>query len=103
MSFINPLTEVQSEKLTYDIFEKLYVDSLPNVDIKLKKINSTFYMPDKLKKINFKRTNKEKMDKIQMFTIHSTSLERTLFTNQWDGRHMLEYPYNVPLHSAYIN
>ena len=36
-----------------------------------------------------------------MLSIHSSSLERTLFNNQWDGRYMLEYPYNVPLHSAY--
>ena len=102
MSFINPLNDSETNKLTYDIFEKMYLDSLPNVDINtLFKNNSTFFMPDKLQKINYKKTNKEKIDKTQMFSIHSSSLERTLFNNQWNGRYMFENPFNVPLHSVY--
>ena len=102
MTFINPLYGSETNKLIYDIFERLYLDSLPNVDINtLFKNNSTFFMPDKLKKINYKKTNKEKIDKTPMFSIHSSSLERTLFNNQWNGCYMLEYPYSVPLHSAY--
>ena len=52
MSFINPLTDATSEKLRYDIFEKMYIDSLPNVDINtMFKNDCSFYMPDKLKKM----------------------------------------------------
>ena len=37
----------------------MYLDLLSNVDINTK-INSAFFMPDKLKKINYKRNNKGK-------------------------------------------
>ena len=38
MRFYNPITKQEETKLTYDVFEHMYLDSLP----------SRFYMPDKL-------------------------------------------------------
>ena len=58
MKFIDPLTGAETNKLNYDICECLYLNSLPNIDMNtLFKENCSFYMPDKLQKVNIKRTN----------------------------------------------
>ena len=93
MKFINPITGLETNKLTYDIFEYMYLNQ--------NKEKCSFKMPDKLQKINIKRTIKQKLDKIPLFSIHSTSLERQIFTEPYKGRHMLEFPFSVPHGSKY--
>ena len=96
MQFIDPFTGKQTTKLTYDIFEYMYLNSVNN-SFKGYKFN----MPDRLKKINIKRTQKEKLDKIPMFSVHCASLDRTLFGSEWTGRKMFAFPYTVPHGSSY--
>ena len=102
IKFINPMNGHEDTKLNYDIFEELYLNSRENVDINtLFKHDRTFIMPDRLSKINYKRTNKQKQDKIPMFSIHSTVLERSLFNEQWKERATFNFPYTVPKYSCY--
>ena len=102
MKFIDPFTGAETNKLTYDIFECLYLNSLSSVDIStLFKEDCKFNMPDRLKKINIKRTQKEKLNKIPMFSVHCSTLERTLFSSEWTGRRMYEFPFTVPHGSSY--
>ena len=106
MSFTNPFTEEQAESFTYDIFEKMYMDSLkdkfdvmgcvfqPNMNV--------IHMPDRLKRIAYNRTNGQISNNIPMFSIHSCSMDRELFTTQWHGRCMLQFPYTAPHGSVCI-
>ena len=36
-----------------------------------------------------------------MFSIHSSSLQRTLFSEVWKGRYMINFPITVPQNSFY--
>ena len=82
-------------KLNYDIFEKIYLNSLKNHD------GVQFNMKDRLKKVNFKRTKQENEDNIDMFTIHSTKIEKVLFSDIWKGRHLYSDHCTVPNNSVY--
>ena len=95
--FINPLNGVETNKMNFDILECLYLNSLPNVDINtLFKENCSFYMPDKLKKLNFRRNNDQKLNKVPLFSIHSSSIERTILQRQCNGITMYEGFFTVP-------
>ena len=88
--------------MTYDIFEHMYISSLPNVNIKtLFKEECKFLMPDRLTKVNYKRTKEQKQNGTDMFTIHSTKIEKVLFSNIWKGRHLYSDHCTVPNNSVY--
>ena len=60
MKFINPLNGREETELTHEIFEELYLNSRPNVDINtLFKHDCNFRMPDRLSRVHFKRTIKQ--------------------------------------------
>ena len=102
MKFTNPLTGAETTKMTYDIFEHMYISSLPNVDIKtLFKEECKFLMPDRLTKVNYKRTKEQKQNGTDMFTIHSTKIEKVLFSNIWKGRYLYSDHCTVPNNSVY--
>ena len=53
-------------------------------------------MPERLRKINYNRTTKDINQNVPRFSTHSSTLERTLFKEDWKGRGMFNYPYTVP-------
>ena len=71
-------------------------------DIKfLFKKDNKFIMPERLRKIIYNRTTKDINQNVPWFSIHSSTLERTLFKEDWKGRYMFKYPYTVPNYSYY--
>ena len=52
-------------------------------------------MPDRLRKINYNRTTKYINNNI-WFSIHSSTIERTLFKEDTTARTMFKFPYSVP-------
>jgi hypothetical protein len=95
-------------KITYDIFESMYFNTVVTDDnetcIKtMFRDEYKFTMPDKIRRINFKRSNKDKENNIPMFSIHSTKMERTIMNEPWNGRHVYKWPYTVPHYSVYCN
>ena len=59
-------------------------------------------MPDGLRKINYNRTKKDIDKNIPWFSIHSSTIERTLFKEDTTARTMFEFPYTVPKYSYWI-
>ena len=81
--------------MTYNIFEKMYDNYL------LRKVNKTkndcnFKLLDKLKRVNYKRTNSEKLNELPLFSIHCTHIERSLYNTDWSGRKICSGCYTVP-------
>ena len=107
MKFINPFnSKEQLEKLNFDIFRKMYMDSQETFDVmgcKLYNNNTYFTLPDKMKRISFKRTHNDTIQKVPMFSIHSAQITRALFHQQWKGRQIYDYPFTIPLGSAHEN
>ena len=52
-------------------------------------------MPDRLRKINYNRTTKD-INKNIWFSIHSSTIERTLFKEDATARTMSKFPHTVP-------
>ena len=103
MKFINPLNGREETELTHEIFEELYLNSRPNVDINtLFKHDCNFRMPDRLSRVHFKRTIKQKQNKCPLFVIHSSTLQRTLFNEECNGRYLLNFPFTIPQCSIFI-
>jgi len=99
MKFKNPFNEDEIlTELNYEIFEEFYLNS---IDHTLNKHERKFIMPDRLTRINFKKTQQQKLNKVPMFSIHSSTMERVIFNEVWSGRKMFEFPYSIPLNSAY--
>ena len=100
MKFQNPFnSEEQLQELNFDIFKKMYIDSQETFDVmgcNLYNNNTYFTLPDKMKRISFRRTHGDTIKKIPMFSIHSAQITRALFHQQWKGRQIYEYPYTVP-------
>ncbi len=88
MNFTDPFSKDKTDKMTYDKFEEMYINK--------SKHDCKFILNDKLKKINFKRTNEEKINKTPLFSIHKTQIERTLYNTEWSGRKLFEGCYTVP-------
>lgn len=107
MKFTNPFNSAeQLENLNFDIFKKMYVDSQDTFDVmgfNLYNNNTYFTLPDKMKRISFKRTHGDTIKKIPLFSIHSAQITRALFHQQWKGRDSCIYPYTIPHFSAHIN
>ena len=53
-------------------------------------------MPDTLRKINYNRTKKDIDTNIPWFSIHSSTIERTLFKEDATARTMSKFPHTVP-------
>ena len=53
-------------------------------------------MPDRLRKINYNRTTKDINKNIPWFSIHSSTIERTLFKEETTAITMFKFPYTVP-------
>ena len=53
-------------------------------------------MPDRLRKINYNRTSKDINKNIPWFSIHTSTIERTLFKNDSTVRIMFKFLYTVP-------
>ena len=85
-------------ELYYEVFEEFYLNS---TDHTLNKHERKFIMPDRLTRINFKKTQQQKLNKVPMFSIHTSTMERVIFNEVWSGRKMFEFPYSIPLNSAY--
>ena len=84
------------EKILFcDDFDNIFLNSLKNHD------GVQFNMKDRLKKVNFKRTKQEKENHVDLVTIHSTKIEKVLFSDIWKGRHLYSDHYTVPNNSAY--
>lgn len=88
MTFVDPFTQIKTDKMTYDIFEEMYFNH--------HKHDCKFVLHDKLKKINHKRTHDEKINKKQMFTIHKTEIERTLYRTEFNGRKLFQGYCTIP-------
>ena len=75
-------------------------NNTPEEDVKfLFKKDNKFIMPDRLKKINYNRTTKDIKQNIPWFSIHSSTIERTLFKEDTAARTMYKFPYTVPNYS----
>ena len=60
------------------------------------KNDNNFIMPDRLRKNNYNRTRKDINQNIPWLSIHSPTLERTLFKEDSTARTMFKFPYTVP-------
>ena len=72
MKFKNPFNNEEQEKLNYDIFKKMYIDSQETFEVfgcKLYNNDTYFKLPDKMKRIAFKRNQKDKLEKIPLFSV----------------------------------
>ena len=58
--------------------------------------DNKFVLPDGLRKNNYNRTIKDINKNIPWFSIHTSTIERTLFKNDSTARTMLKFPYTVP-------
>jgi len=89
MNFKNPFNQQQTiTKFNFACMKELYLN---------KHINHNFVMPDKFKKISIRRTKKEIINKVPMFSIHSSTITRELFTNEFVARHDIENTfYTIP-------
>ena len=64
--------------------------------LNLFKKDNKFIMPGILRKINYNRTPKDNNKNIPWFSIHSSTLERTLYKDDSTARTMFNFPYTVP-------
>ena len=71
-------------------------NNTPEEDVKfLFKKDNKFIMPDRLRKINYNRTSKDINNNIPWFSIHTSTIERTLFKED-TAKTMYKFPYTVP-------
>ena len=78
-------------------------DNTTEEDIKfLFKKDNKFILPDRLRKINYNRTSKDINKNIPWFSIHTSTIERTLFKNDSTARSMYKFPCTVPNYSYWI-
>ena len=99
MKFIDPFTNEETEKLNFDIFKKFNDDSQETFDVmgcNLYNNDTHFLLPDKIKRIGYNRTHDDVIDKVPMFSLHSTQITRSLFHHKWQGRQIYDYPYTIP-------
>ena len=100
--FENSLTEKEETKITHESFKDMYLNTInfndtTEEDTKfLFKKDNKFIMPDRLRKINYNRTRKDINQNIPWFSIHSSTIERTLFKEDTTARTMFKFPYTVP-------
>ena len=89
IKFQNPFNKETDiiNKLNYDCVYELYMN---------KEIDHKFNMPDRLKKISYKRNNEDILNKIPMFSIHSSEMTRELFKTDFTSRLSAAFPYTVP-------
>ena len=103
----NSLTEKEETKITHESFKDMYLNTVNFNDSTEEDINflfkndNKFIMPERLRKHNYNRTTKDINQNVPWFSIHSSTLERTLFKEDWKGRDMFKYPYTVPNYSYY--
>ena len=103
----NSLTEKEETKITHESFKDTYLNNVnfnytTVEDIKfLYKKDNKFTMPERLRKIYYNRTTKDINQNVPWFSIHSSTLERTLFKEDWKGRYIFNYPFTVPNYSYY--
>ena len=83
--FENSLTEIEETKITHESFKDMYLNTVNFNDSTeedtnfLSKKDNKFIMPERLRKINYNRTTKDINQNVLWFSIHSSTLERTLF------------------------
>ena len=98
----NSLTEKEETKIMHKSFKDMYLNTInfndtTEEDIKFlfKKDNKSI-MPERLRKINYNRTTKDINKNVPWFSIHSSTIERTLFKEDTTARTMYKFPYTVP-------
>ena len=99
MKYTSPFDGKEETKMSFENLEEMYINSL---NVNNNKHDCKFVLNDKLRKINYRRTKDQKLNKTQMFTVHSTFIERSLFNRKWEGRTISTWPYTVPNNSSYI-
>ena len=103
----NSLTEKEETKSTHESFKYMHLntvnfnDSTEEDIFFLVKKDNKFIMPECLRKIKYNRTTEYINQNVPCFSIHSSTLERTLFKEDWKGRDMFNYPYTAPNYSDY--
>ena len=106
--FENSLPEKEETKITHESFKDMYLNTVnfnntPEEDVKfLFKKDNKFILPDRLRKINYNRTSKDINKNIPWFSIHTSTIERTLFKNDSSARSMYIFPYTAPNQSYWI-
>ena len=92
----------EETRITHETFKDMYLNTVnfnntSGEDIKfLFKKDNKFIMLDRLRKINYHRTRKDINQNIPWFSIHSSTIERTLFKEDSTARTMFKFPYTVP-------
>ena len=81
-------------------YNKLYNTTEEDVESLFKKDNK-FFRPARSQKIKYKRTTKDIDQNVPWFSVHSSTLEWTLFKEDWKRGEMFKYPYTVPDYSDY--
>ena len=87
--FEKSLTEKEETKITHETFKDMYINTVnisysteEDINFLFKKDNK-FIMPESLRKNNYNRTTKDINQNVPWFSIHSSTLERTLFKEDW--------------------
>ena len=108
IAFLKFITEKEETKITHETFKDMYLNTVDfnntteeDINFLFKKDNK-FILPDRLKKINYNRTSKDINKNIPWFSIHTSTIERTLFKNDSTARSMYKFPCTVPNYSYWI-